>query len=411
MRIPFFRTQLAALLICLCVGGAASRAPHAQTGSSASDSNKRAAQRSAQEGRPALTPQVRARMRQAAAAVGLVSVSDKTGAVRPRGSGVVVRKDGIIVTNLHVITRDNSEEEYPELFFSLAADIAVPPPSEPRYRLRKLEVDKQRDLVLLRAEPLPLPAGEKGKPAELNWPSLEVGNVKALQALDDLIVIGFPEKGGETVTINPGVIEGFDSGGEWIKTDARLLHGDSGGAAVSNEGKLIGIATKVEVDKAGDSRLGAVGYLRPASLVTQMLEKLSVSEAAAARPPATAAKTPAASPVADAVKDGSHTAGGPSQPDLVLVRGTVRLAGTGAPIAGARVGLILAGREVSPDTVVAWGGTNADGFFKMEKPVKPGNYTLRARVIGDERFAIFNLEIEIKSDPAPLLIELQPAKK
>ena len=93
-----------------------------------------------------------------------------------------------------------------------------------------------------------------------------------------------------TVTISPGVVEGKDILGNWIKTDARVIHGNSGGAAVNSEGKLVGIPTKVvadeqPIDTDGDGfpddyrRYGAVGFLRPSYLVVDMLTRVDSKDA------------------------------------------------------------------------------------------------------------------------------------
>ncbi|HKX27524.1 MAG TPA: carboxypeptidase-like regulatory domain-containing protein, partial [Blastocatellia bacterium] len=157
----------------------------------------------------------------------------------------------------------------------------------------------------------------------------------------------------------------------------------SGGAAVNMEGKLIGIATKVEVDRAQIGfQLGTIGYLRPSHLVSLMLDRW---RAKGLPEPATATA-------------------------LVRVKGRVKFRVDGRPIAGVRLGLIIAGREVAPESLVTWGGTNADGDFQFEKAVPPGRYTLRARVIGDNRYAVYNREIEITPEPAPLIVEIEAAK-
>ena len=60
-----------------------------------------------------------------------------------------------------------------------------------------------------------------------------MGDSRKIKVLEDLFIIGFPEKGGSTITVNSGVVvEGKDILANWIKTDARVIHGNSGGAAV-----------------------------------------------------------------------------------------------------------------------------------------------------------------------------------
>jgi S1-C subfamily serine protease len=329
----------------------------------------------------ALPQETKDRMRRAMAAVGLILVGDGDGSEpRPRGSGVVVRKDGVIVTNWHVVTEDNGGRQFKELFFSLAPDSGAAPAASSRRRLRIAELDQKLDLALLRVAP------EGGKNSSLVLPFVELGDSWAIELLDDLMIIGFPEKGGATVTLSGGIVEGKNNTEGWIKTDARLLRGNSGGAAVNSEGKLIGIATKVEIDRArNDAQLGTVGYLRPAYFVSRMLDRLRQQEGAAF----------------------SSLFKGVS----VTVRGVVKSSADGKPIAGARVGLIQAGREIAPESLVTWGGTNADGVFQFEKPVPPGKYSIRAKVIGDNRYAVYNKDVEIKPGMAELVIEIQPASK
>src|SRR5262249_7434276 len=151
--------------------------------------------------------------------------------------------------------------------------------------------------------------------------------------------IGFPEQGGSTVTVNMGVVEGKDMLEDWIKTDARLIHGNSGGAAVDVHGKLIGIPTTIVVDSQAIDRdghglpddfrmYGAVGFLRPAHLVAALLSDLNDPEE---RKPETAGAEDSKPP--DVPKSVEPT-------ETMVVRGLIRSSADGNPIAGARVGLV-----------------------------------------------------------------------
>lgn|GEM_PF-932750 len=346
------------------------------------------------------------RMRRAAAAVGLIFVSDGNyGEPRPRGSGVVVRQDGVIATNLHVIMKDNTDQPYKEIYFSLAPDSGTTPLKSVKYRLRVAEIDRRLDLVLLTViSPAKSDnAVETRSLSSISLPVIDIGDSRAIELLDDLVIIGFPEKGGSTATLSRGVVEGKDTVDGWIKTDTRLLHGNSGGAAVNAEGKLIGIATKVEIDRApGEVQLGSVGYLRPAHFIAQMLDRLRENEKRVESPKSYGSPAPPATQAPSSAPSVTLA--------VVKVRGIVKSASDGKPVAGARVGLIIAGRKITPETLISWGGTNADGYFQLEKPVSPGRYTLRAKVVGDERYALYNQEIEIKPNGSMLIIELQPAR-
>jgi S1-C subfamily serine protease len=253
-------------------------------------------------------------------------------------------------------------------------------------------INKSDDLALLRVES---DAAGNSLSTPVAFPALEIGDSMNIRLLDDIFIIGFPEKGGTSVTVNRGTVEGRDVLGRWIKTDARLIHGNSGGAAVNVDGKLIGIPTKVVaddqwIDKDGDGfpddykRYGAVGFLKPAYLLSTMLASLS-SEAAS---PAATSKQP------QMVESATRFA----------IQGRVEAAGNGRPIAGAVVGLVPPGQDVTQDNLLAWGGTNADGLFKLNKPIPPGRYTLRAKALG---YLPYARDVEITETPPQIVIEMR----
>lgn len=302
---------------------------------------------------------------------------------------MVVRADGVVVTNAHVVFDTTTGQLYDEIFLSLSADGST---QQKRYRLKTLVTNKDDDLALLRVESGQALNSSSRRPV---FPAIEIGDSKNIGLLDDIVIIGYPEKGGSDVTVNRGTVEGKDALGKWIKTDARLIHGNSGGAAVSLDGKLIGIPTKVvadakRIDKNGDGlpddyrTYGAVGFLRPAYLVSMMLA--GTGEEGQIRVPSIKQSKPV-DPAA-----------------AVVVLGTVRSEGNGQPIAGAVVGLVRAGEEVTEENLLSWGGTNPDGLFKLNKPVPPGRYTLRAKALG---YLPYSRDIEITGNALELLIEMR----
>jgi S1-C subfamily serine protease len=360
------------------------------------------------ENRQQIPSDVRAQIRRVSAAVGLITVRDSKDTegqeLKPRGSAVVVRKDGIVVTNYHVISESRSGKIYDQIFLSLSADGARAPSISRAYRLKAVVINRERDLVLLRVV-----ADMEGKPLSdsLQLQAIEIGDSLSVQLLDDLAIIGFPEKGGSTVTINMGVVEGKDLLEDWIKTDARLIHGNSGGAAVNLEGKLIGIPTKVitdnqTIDKDGDGFpdatrfYGAVGFLRPAHLVGSMLGQLKEIEDKAS---SVGEKGP--DPVQDRPQMVTPTA-------LIRVTGLIKSALDGKPVAGARVGLVpLGNEEVTAANLLTWGGTNADGKFDLNRPVPSGRYTLKVKAI---RYEPFSTDVEVDQGKAQLVFELHPVQ-
>lgn len=355
--------------------------------------------------------EARAPVRRAVSSVGLVFVSEAgdltANLPRLRGSAVVVRGDGIIVTNYHVICRDGEDRLYDDILFSLptAGPSAAASPS---YRMKPAVIRKDYDLALLRVVS---DAGER--PLSVLLPAMELADSRHLQLLDELIIIGYPEKGGSTVTVNTGVIEGVDERQNWIRTDARLMHGNSGGAAVSSDGKLIGIPTKIvfdtqAADRKGDGPdeetrpLGGVGFLRPAHLIASMLAQLNEGFAKDALPKANDRSDRVTKPVVEPARPHDSTA----QAGLLILRGVVKSASDGKPIGGARVGLIPVGSaSVTAANLLTWGGSNADGRFEMNKQVPAGKYTLKAVAFG---YVSSTRDVEVGKPGSELIVELRP---
>ncbi|HEY7544253.1 MAG TPA: serine protease, partial [Blastocatellia bacterium] len=157
-----------------------------------------------------LSQQSRANIRQAVAAVGLILVRGSGDDLpRPRGSGVIVKSDGVVVTNNHVIADEKPDKLFSEIFFALSEEGVAATSESKRYRLRPLLINREYDLALLRIE---------SDSESMVFPAVEIGDSQAVKLLDDLTIIGFPEKGGSTVTISRGEVQGKDILGNWIKT-------------------------------------------------------------------------------------------------------------------------------------------------------------------------------------------------
>lgn len=148
------------------------------------------------------------------------------------GSGVVI-KDGVVLTNYHVVTSGGSE---------VMGDISVVYDGE-EYSTTYLAGDAASDIAVLEVEGLPAPAAK-------------IGNSEELSVGDWALVIGNPL--GETFanTLTVGVISGVNrsissrnpSTGAaqettMIQTDAAINSGNSGGGLFNIRGELVGITS------------------------------------------------------------------------------------------------------------------------------------------------------------------------
>jgi S1-C subfamily serine protease len=102
----------------------------------------------------------------------------------------MVRSDGVLVTNAHVIVNTRTNRPYDDLFLSLSSDGETT--NQPaRYHVTLLVINNDYDLALLRVDSDP--AG-KPLPKSFTFPAVELGDSKKIKLLDDLFIIGFPEK-------------------------------------------------------------------------------------------------------------------------------------------------------------------------------------------------------------------------
>jgi serine protease Do len=165
------------------------------------------------------------------------------------GSGVIVRPDGLVVTNVHVIEG--------------AQEIKVVLSDGREFTATPVTTDEQSDIALLKVDP---------EGAQL--PTLELGDSDALEVGDLVLAIGNPFGVGQTVT--SGIVSalartrvGITDYGFFIQTDAAINPGNSGGALVTMDGKLAGINTAI-VSRTGGSV--GIGFAIPANMVRSVME-------------------------------------------------------------------------------------------------------------------------------------------
>ena len=167
------------------------------------------------------------------------------------GSGVIVRADGVIVTNNHVI--EGGQE------------ITVALSDRREFPARVLLADLRRDLAVLKID---LPTGER-------LAVLPMDDSNDTQVGDLVLAIGDPFGVGQTVTngivsaLNRTTDPNGEAGSAYIQTDAAINPGNSGGALIDMDGDLIGVNSFI-LSRSGSS--SGVGFAIPAAVVRRVVE-------------------------------------------------------------------------------------------------------------------------------------------
>ena len=164
------------------------------------------------------------------------------------GSGVIVKPNGIIVTNNHVIKG--------------ADEITVVLADRREFPAEVVMADAGTDLAVLRIE-----TGDE----QLSYVSL--ANSDTVEVGDIVLAIGNPFGIGQTVT--SGIVsaqartqKGISEFGFFIQTDAAINPGNSGGALIGLDGQLMGVNTAI-YSRTGTSN--GIGFAIPANMVKSVL--------------------------------------------------------------------------------------------------------------------------------------------
>lgn len=188
------------------------------------------------------------------------------------GSGVILENNGKIVTNAHVVLTD-SFKAFDRYLICTTLNSSTPPACQ--YTGRLIAADADYDLAVLKITETDV----DGKNVSPNFSPASWGSIDQVAIGSNLNIIGYPGVGGETITLTKGTVSGFiynehtsNAILRWLKTDAKLNPGNSGGGAFDDKGNLIGIPTAVRESNGAD-----LGYIRPAPFVQQWLKSISTS--------------------------------------------------------------------------------------------------------------------------------------
>ncbi len=165
------------------------------------------------------------------------------------GSGVIVSKDGYILTNHHVV--------------EAADEIQVALPDGRKVEAKLVGSDPDTDIAVLKIKEETLHPITFAKPD-----TLRVGDV--------VLAVGDPFGVGQTVTM--GIVSalgrnhlGINAFENFIQTDAAINPGNSGGALVDSSGNLVGLNTAIYSRSGGNM---GIGFAIPVSSLTKVMEQI-----------------------------------------------------------------------------------------------------------------------------------------
>lgn len=166
------------------------------------------------------------------------------------GSGVIISKDGYIVTNNHVVAG--------------ADEISVTLNDNRQLKGRIIGTDEETDLALIKIE------GD-------DFPTIPVGDSDALKVGEWVLAVGNPFN--LTSTVTAGIVSakarslGMGQGSieSYIQTDAAINQGNSGGALVNARGELIGINAALFSPTGSNT---GYGFAIPTSIMKKVVADL-----------------------------------------------------------------------------------------------------------------------------------------
>ncbi len=166
------------------------------------------------------------------------------------GSGVIVSKDGYIVTNNHVVA------DADEILVTINDSDKV-------YTAKVIGTDEDSDLAVIKID-------------AKNLEAIQLGHIEDLELGDVVFAIGNPFGVGQTVT--QGIISalnkdhvGINKYEHFIQTDASINPGNSGGALIDSRGALIGINAAILSQTGGNH---GIGFSIPIDMVRNIVSKI-----------------------------------------------------------------------------------------------------------------------------------------
>jgi len=170
------------------------------------------------------------------------------------GSGFIISKDGLIITNKHVVSDSQ-------------ADYKVITNNEKEYEVKKIYRDPLNDLAIIKIDDNGLKPLKLGDSSKLKLGQLAIAIGTPLGEFTNTITSGIISGLGRGITAGSpfeGFVEKLDN---VIQTDAAISAGNSGGPLLNSKGQVIGINTAI----AGEAE--NIGFAIPVNVAKGLIDK------------------------------------------------------------------------------------------------------------------------------------------
>ena len=179
------------------------------------------------------------------------------------GTGIIMSKDGYIVTNAHVIYDD-------EYGYGEASSVQIQmSDEETTYDARIVAYDKEADIAVLKIDADNLTPAEFGDSSscEVGEMVVAIGNPLGLQ-FQNTVTCGIISALDRKVTINDNTMT-------LIQTDTAINNGSSGGPLINSSGQVIGInSAKMSSTYSGEATVEGIGFAIPMSEAKSIVDDL-----------------------------------------------------------------------------------------------------------------------------------------
>jgi Trypsin-like peptidase domain/Carboxypeptidase regulatory-like domain len=303
-------------------------------------------------------------------------------------SGSFVASSGLMLMAAHCVRAEGDDPKHnlkkgqlynPDGLLAVGVNLVNHVKPVSAYMARRVVDDPRLDLALLQVSGL-LGDEFRAKPlaGELHLPEMALGNAAAVRVGEPIAVLGFPDVGGDTVTVAEGHVTGFmadDRDSKFqMKHDCAVGSGASGGPVITARGEQVAVhlAGRADPSHAARSSRAVLADRIPSAWAQHFRggpPSVKTQPTAPAPPPP--GRTPVqtrpfgTSPAAPAV---------PARPPSasVVLQGRIVDADSGAGIAGASVLVLRPGATTTQSNVVADAQTDGNGAFRTAPPVPRG---------------------------------------